>query len=66
MSRPGKRAADLGFASITIEGGLISPEQITAIASATPDQKTAAEYGCDAARRNHALFSDRSGAMAIL
>tara|TARA_R110002124_G_scaffold159631_1_gene326887 strand:- start:10948 stop:14997 length:4050 start_codon:yes stop_codon:yes gene_type:complete len=46
MSRPGKRAADLGFASITIEGGLISPEQITAIASATPDQKTAAEYGC--------------------
>ncbi|GAA0270626.1 N-6 DNA methylase [Alteraurantiacibacter aestuarii] len=46
MSRPGKRAADLGFAAITIEGGLISPEQITAIASATPDQKTAAEYGC--------------------
>jgi N-6 DNA Methylase len=46
MSRSNKRAADIGFAAITIEGGLISPEQVTAIASATPDLKTAAEYGC--------------------
>ena len=46
MSRGTKRAADIGFAAITIEGGLISPEQVVAIASATPDLKTAAEYGC--------------------
>ena len=46
MSRSNKRAADIGFAAITIEGGLISPEQVTAIAAATPDLKTAAEYGC--------------------
>ena len=46
MSRHNKRAADIGFAAISIEGGLISPEQVVAIASATPDQKTAADYGC--------------------
>lgn len=46
MSRQNKRAADIGFAAITIEGGLISPEQVAAIASATPDQKMAADYGC--------------------
>jgi hypothetical protein len=46
MSRSSKHAANLGFAAITIEGGLISPEQLAAIASATPDQKMAAEYGC--------------------
>ncbi len=46
MSRASKRSADLGFAAITIEGGLIAPDQIIAIASAAPDQKLAAEYGC--------------------
>lgn len=46
MSRPGKRAADTGFAALTIEGGLIAPDQVQAIASAAPDQKTAADYGC--------------------
>lgn len=46
MSRHNKRAADIGFAAISIEGGLISPEQVVVIASATPDQKTAADYGC--------------------
>ena len=46
MSRQNKRTADIGFAAITIDGGLISPEQVVAIASATPDQKTAADFGC--------------------
>ncbi|TCD06280.1 type II DNA modification enzyme [Erythrobacteraceae bacterium CFH 75059] len=46
MSRAMKRAADIGFAAITIEGGLISPAQVQAIASAAPDQKMAADYGC--------------------
>ena len=46
MSRASKRSADMGFAAITIEGGLIAPDQIVAIASATPDQKLSAEYGC--------------------
>ncbi|BAV65457.1 Eco57I restriction-modification methylase domain-containing protein [Sphingobium cloacae] len=46
MSRPTKRASDTGFAALTIEGGLIAPNQVQAIASAAPDQKTAADYGC--------------------
>lgn len=46
MSRPTKRASDTGFAALNIEGGLIAPDQVQAIASATPDQKTAADYGC--------------------
>lgn len=46
MSRAIKRAADIGFAAISIEGGLIAPAQVQAIASATPDQKMAADYGC--------------------
>jgi hypothetical protein len=46
MSRPTKRPADTGFAALTIEGGLIAPDQVQAIASAAPDQKTAADYGC--------------------
>jgi hypothetical protein len=46
MSRPNKRASDTGFAALTIEGGLIAPDQVQAIASAAPDQKTAADYGC--------------------
>jgi hypothetical protein len=46
MSRAARRAADLGFAAITIEGGLISPEQVVALASEAPDLKKAAEYGC--------------------
>ena len=46
MSRAIKRAADIGFAAITIEGGLIAPAQVQAIASAAPDQKMAADYGC--------------------
>ena len=46
MSRAAKRAIDLGYSAISIEGGLIAPDQIRAIASAAPDQKTAADYGC--------------------
>lgn len=46
MSRAVKRAADIGFAAISIEGGLIAPDQLLAIASAAPDQKMAADYGC--------------------
>jgi hypothetical protein len=46
MSHAVKRAADIGFAAISIEGGLIAPDQLLAIASAAPDQKMAADYGC--------------------
>ncbi|MDO7835083.1 N-6 DNA methylase [Sphingobium sp. HBC34] len=46
MSRSSKRAADIGFTAISIEGALIAPEQLVAIASATPSQKTAADYLC--------------------
>jgi N-6 DNA Methylase len=46
VTRPLKRAADIGLAAISVEGGLIAPEQLAVIAAATPDLKTAAEYGC--------------------
>ena len=46
MSRVNKRATDIGFAALSIEGGLISPDQLQAIVLAAPDQKMAAEYGC--------------------
>lgn len=46
MARSQKRLADIGFSAITIEGGLISPDQVVKVASTTPDQKTAAEYSC--------------------
>ena len=46
MSRASKRAADIGFTAISIEGGLIAPEQLAVIASAPADQKTATDYLC--------------------
>jgi hypothetical protein len=46
MGRASRKAAEIGFAALSVEGGLISPDQILAIASATPDQKLAGEYGC--------------------
>lgn len=46
MARSQKRLADIGFSAITIEGGLISPDQVVKVASTTPDQKAAAEYNC--------------------
>lgn len=44
MARATKRAAELGLESITIEGGLIAPEQVAAIAGAARDAKLAASY----------------------
>src|ERR1700754_1334204 len=46
MARHLKRPADIGLTALTIEGGLISPDQMAAIAGTTPDQKTAADYAC--------------------
>ncbi len=39
-----KRTAELGLEAITIEGALIAPEQVAAIAGATRDAKLAASY----------------------
>ena len=46
MARHLKRVADIGLTAISIEGGLISPDQVAAIAATVPDQKAGAEYGC--------------------
>jgi hypothetical protein len=46
MARHLKRAANIGLTAVAIEGGLISPDQVAAIASTAPDQKAAADYGC--------------------
>lgn len=46
MAGSQKRLADIGFSAITIEGGLISPDQVVKVASTTPDQKAATEYSC--------------------
>lgn len=44
MARHLKRTAELGLEAITIEGALIAPEQVAAIAGATRDAKLAASY----------------------
>ena len=44
MTRPTKRTAGLGLDAITIEGGLIAPEQVAAIAATERNAKTAASY----------------------
>ncbi|WP_327209833.1 Eco57I restriction-modification methylase domain-containing protein [Rhizobium leguminosarum] len=46
MARHLKRAANIGLTAVAIEGGLISPDQVAAIAATAPDQKAAADYGC--------------------
>ncbi|MGJ7042754.1 hypothetical protein J2Y63_006037 [Shinella sp. BE166] len=46
MARHLKRAASIGLTAVAIEGGLISPDQVAAIAATAPDQKAAADYGC--------------------
>ena len=46
MARHLKRVADIGLTAVSIEGGLISPDQVAAIAATVPDQKAAADYGC--------------------
>lgn len=44
MSRLTKRTAELGLDAITIEGGLIAPEQVAAIAATERNAKTGASY----------------------
>lgn len=44
MARATKPAAELGLEAIAIEGGLIAPEQVAAIAGAARDAKLAASY----------------------
>lgn len=44
MARHLRKTADLGLEAITIEGGLIAPEQVAAIAAAPRDAKAAASY----------------------
>ncbi|MER8678815.1 N-6 DNA methylase [Mesorhizobium sp. M1405] len=46
MARHLKRVADIGLIAVSIEGGLISPDQVAVIAATAPDQKAAADYGC--------------------
>lgn len=46
MARHARRDAEMGLTAISIEGGLISPEQVMLIAATTPDQKAADAYGC--------------------
>ncbi|GJE19460.1 N-6 DNA methylase [Methylobacterium marchantiae] len=46
MARHLKRVADIGLTAVSIEGGLISPDQVAVIAATAPDQKAAADYGC--------------------
>lgn len=46
MARHIRRDADIGLAAISVEGALISPEQLSEIASTPPDQKAADDYGC--------------------
>lgn len=40
------RAAELGLVAVTIEGGLIAPEQVQKIVAADRTTKTADSYGC--------------------
>lgn len=40
-----KRAADIGLAAIHIEGSLIAPAEVYRVASQSPDEKMAVEYG---------------------
>ena len=40
------RAAELGLVAVTIEGGLIAPEQVQKIVAADRTAKTAESYGC--------------------
>jgi type I restriction-modification system DNA methylase subunit len=40
------RAAELGLVAVTIEGGLVAPEQVQKIVAADRTAKTAESYGC--------------------
>lgn len=46
MARHTRRDAEIGLNAIGVEGGLISPEQLSEIAKRQPDQKAADDYGC--------------------
>jgi hypothetical protein len=46
VARHLKRVADIGLTAVSIEGGLISPDQVAGIAATVPNQKAAADYGC--------------------
>lgn len=46
MARHTRKQSDIGFAAISIVGGLISPDKIAQIASVSPDTKTAESYSC--------------------
>jgi hypothetical protein len=45
MARHLRKTAELGLEAITIEGGLIAPEQVAKIAATARDAKAAASYG---------------------
>ncbi|MDP1109327.1 hypothetical protein, partial [Klebsiella pneumoniae] len=40
------RVSELGLVAVTIEGGLIAPEQVQKIAAADRTRKLAESYGC--------------------
>ena len=46
MARHARKQSDIGFAAISVVGGLISPDKIAQIASVSPDAKTAESYSC--------------------
>lgn len=46
MARHARKQNDIGFAAISVVGGLISPDKISQIASVSPDTKTAESYSC--------------------
>lgn len=46
MVRHTRKQSDIGFAAISVVGGLISPDKIAKIASVSPDTKTAESYSC--------------------
>lgn len=46
MSRQTKTDSEFGLSAISVEGGLISPDKLTAIASTAPDAKAATSYEC--------------------
>lgn len=46
MARHARKQSDIGFAAISVVGGLINPDKIAKIASVSPDTKTAVSYSC--------------------
>jgi len=46
MARHSRRAADIGFDAIQIEGALIAPDMVARVAATERNAKTAADYDC--------------------